>query len=250
MLRVLLIAISALLFSQVAHAADQVQFFPPSGPCTADNPILAWNGSGSTYCTRFPTAALPDCKDGQFLTKKNGVLVCSDLSGQNVTAPTTTTPTTTTTTPTTTPTTSTTTPTTPYTSSSTPTGIPQRVAATQGGSTTIPNPVVRTGSNVCPNITIPPACGSDYVLVDYGLDSMGCQTSPVCRYVGRGNAASYYATYTGYVPPNAYVDTYYTDTYVDTYAPAYVETPYVEPYVESAPSYDEPYYAGDGGADY
>ncbi len=249
MLRVLIIAISAFLFSQAALAADQVQFFPPAGPCNAENPILAWNGSGSTYCTKFPTAALPDCKDGQFLTKKNGVLVCSNLSGTSVTTPTTPTPTA----PTTTPTTSTTTtPTTPYTSSSTPTGIPQRVAATQGS--TIPNPVVRTGNNACPNITIP-VCASDSVLVDYGLDYNGCQTSPQCRYVGYGNAAAYYAAYSvpSYVSPT-YVDSY-VDTYVDTYQPsyvepAYVEAPYVEPYTDTS-SYEEPYYGGggDGGVE-
>ncbi|MBY0428992.1 MAG: hypothetical protein K2Q32_07210, partial [Alphaproteobacteria bacterium] len=153
-----LIALTALFLAGSAQAG-QVQFFPPQGPCSADNPILAWNGSGSTYCTHLSVDVLPDCKDGQFLTKKNGALVCSDLTGKNVSAPVTT-PTapvaTTTPTTTTTTTTTTTAPTNPYNSNGTPTGIPQRIAAT--GGTTIPNPVVRSGNAACPVITVP-VCG-------------------------------------------------------------------------------------------
>ena len=238
MLRPLMITLAALfsiIFLAQNAEAQQVQFFPPQGPCSADNPILAWNGSGATYCTKFPTAALPDCKDGQFLTKKNGNLVCSDLTGQNVSAPVPV--------PTTTTTTTTTAPTTPYNSNGTPTGLPQRVAAT-GGSSTYSNPVVRTGNATCPNITVP-VCASDSVLVDYGYDFNGCQTSPQCYYVGYGNAAATYAA-SGYTAP-AYVDTY-VETYVE---PVYVETPYMEPYVDTVPAYDdEPYFAPTDDDDY
>lgn len=231
MFRFLMIA-TALFFAQTAQA-EQAQFFPPQGPCSADNPILAWNGSGSTYCTKFPTAALPDCKDGQFLTKKKGNLVCSDLTGQNVSAPvTTTTPTTTTTT------TTTTTPTNPYNSNGTPTGIPQRIAAT--GGSTIPNPVVRTGNATCPAIYVP-VCAADSVLVDYGYDFNGCQRSPQCYYVGYGNAAATYVA-SGYSVP-AYLETYVEPVIVVEHMEDHYETPYVEPYVETAPVNDEPYYA-------
>ncbi len=232
MLRIVLIIVAVLFLAPTAQA-EQAQFFPPSGPCNAENPILAWNGSGSTYCTHFPTATLPDCKDGEFLTKKNGTLVCSNLTGTTVTAPTTPAPTA----PTTTTPTTTTAPTNPYNSDGTPTGIPQRVAATGGSPRTIANPVVRTGNATCPSIYVP-VCASDSVLVDYGLDYNGCQTSPQCYYVGYGNAAATYAA-SGYSAP-AYLDTPYVDAYVDTY----VEPIYVEPYVETAPVYDdEPYYA-------
>lgn len=240
MFRILLIAVAALFLAHTAQA-ETAQLFPPQGPCSADNPILAWNGSGSTYCTKFPTAALPDCKDGQFLTKKNGTLVCSDLTGQNVTAPTAPVPTA----PTASNTTPTPAPTNPYNSNGTPTGIPQRIAATQGSS--IPNPVVRTGNAACPNIYVP-TCSSDSVLVDYGLDFNGCQTSPQCRYVGYGNAAATYAA-AGYTVP-AYLNTpTYTESY---YSEPYIEPMYVEPYVETTPAYDEPYYGGggDGGGEF
>jgi len=138
---------------------------------------------------------------------------------------------------TTTTTTTTTRPTNPYNSNGTPTGIPQRVAAT--GGTSIPNPVVRSGNNACPAIYVP-VCASDSVLVDYGVDYNGCQTSPQCKYVGYGNAAATYVA-SGYEVPA------YLETYVDT-------TPvYVEEYVDTTPVYDdEPYYApyDDGDDDY
>ena len=234
MSRYLIIAVATFFLANIAHA-QQVQFFPPQGPCNTDNPILAWNGSGGTYCTRFPTATLPDCKDGQFLTKKNGAIVCSDLSGQNVSAPTAPAPTAPTPVTSTTPA-----PTTPYNSNGTPTGIPQRVAAT-GGSSSSTSANSGSGNRSCPRVTIP-VCASDSVLVDYGLDYNGCQTSPQCYYVGYGNVAATYAA-SGYSAP-AYVDTY-VETVVE---PVYVEVPYyVEPYYEAAPDYDdEPYYADDG----
>lgn len=87
MVRFIIILIGLLFLSTAPAQAEQAQFFPPMGPCSPENPILAWNGSGATYCTHFPTAELPDCPDGQFLTKKHGVIICSDLSGKTITTP-------------------------------------------------------------------------------------------------------------------------------------------------------------------
>lgn len=222
MYRYMMIAVATFFLVNTAHA-QQVQFFPPQGPCNAENPILAWNGSGATYCTRFPTALLPDCTDGQFLTKKNGALVCSDLTGQNVSAPTAPAP------PAPTPVTSTTpAPTSAFNSNGTPTGIPQPVAATGGPSTSISAGFL--GARRCPSITVP-VCAADSVLVDYGRDNNGCQTSPQCYYVGYGNVAATYAA-SGYTAP------VYVQTVVE---PVYVEAPYEQPYY-----YNEPYYADDG----
>ncbi len=273
LLRIISAFLLVFLFAQSAQAAG-VQFFPPQGPCNAENPILAWNGNGTTYCTHFPTAVLPDCGDGEFLTKKNGNLVCAKLTTGAVsssTPATPTAPTTTTTTPTTTPTTSTTTPKPAYNSNGTPTGATPSVAATNGP-TTIPNPVVRTGNNACPDITVP-VCASDSVLVNYGLDYNGCQTSPQCKYMGSTAAAtavkaSYangglsnnsvassngFGYYNPYASSSTYSTPYYTtpayvDEYVDEYyvepAPSYAEPVYYEPSY-SEPSYSEPSYAYD-----
>lgn len=172
MLRIVLALIGVFLLNQNAFATTpQVQFFPPQGPCSPDKPILAWNGSGSTYCTSLPTANLPDCTDGQFLTKKNGTLVCSDVTGKNVTTP----------------------------------------VVTQTPPTVIKQTIVQPVVNACPTVTVP-SCSADYVLVDYGLDTNGCQISPQCQYIGPS-----YVSAPVYVAP-----------VVDTY----VEVPYVEPYIE------------------
>lgn len=256
-LRILSILVLTFFLAQSAQA-ESVQFFPPQGPCNAENPILAWNGNGTTYCTHFPTAVLPDCGDGEFLTKKNGNLVCAKLTTGAVSSSTPATPTApTTTTPTTTPTTSTT-PKPAYNSNGTPTGAAPSVAATNGP-VTIPNPVVRTGNNACPDITVP-VCASDSVLVNYGLDYNGCQTSPQCKYMGSTAAAtavkaSYangglsnnsvassngYGYYNPYASSSYYSTPYYsTPTYVDEY---YYEPVYAEPDY-SEPSYSEPSYA-------
>lgn len=280
MLRIISAFLLVFLFAQSAQA-EGVQFFPPQGPCNAENPILAWNGNGTTYCTHFPTAVLPDCGDGEYLTKKNGNLVSAKLTTGAVssstpatpTAPTTTTPTTTTST----------TPTPAYNSNGTPTGAPLSTAATSGS--TYPNPVQRTGNNACPDITIP-TCASDSVLVNYGLDYNGCQTSPQCKYMGSTAAAtavkasyangglsnssvassngtstpSYanggisnssvassngYGYYNPYASSSYYTTPYYsTPTYVDEYyvEPVYYEPAYYEPSY-SEPSYSEPSYA-------
>lgn len=170
-----------IFFPQISAA--QTQFFPPQGPCTKDRPLLAWNGTGHTYCTSFPTASLPDCPDGQFLTKKKGQLICSDITGKVVTVPVVTQP------------------------------------------IVVQTPVV---TNYCPSVSVP-SCGAGYMLVDYGVDANGCQTSPRCEYTG-------YNTYDNY---DVYTPVVY-DTYVETGYDAYAP---VEEYYEQEPSYAyEPVY--------
>ncbi len=253
MFRMLALAL-VFFFAQPALSA-QIQFFPPQGPCNADNPIVAWNGDGSTYCTRFPTAAIPDCGEGEFLTKKNGNLACVKVSTGAVSAstpaaPVAPPPTATTTTPP-----PTTTPTVAYNSNGTPTGAAPSVAAsngkTQSTPVTMPNPVQRTGNSACPDITIP-VCASDSVLVNYGLDFNGCQTSPQCKYMGStANAQAAYASYAngglsnnsvassnGYGYYNPYASYYSGSSYYSS--PTYVDEYYAEPaptYYEEAPSY-------------
>ncbi|MDX1923081.1 MAG: hypothetical protein SFW65_08140 [Alphaproteobacteria bacterium] len=253
-----LLALAVVLFFAQPALSAQIQFFPPQGPCNADNPILAWNGNGSTYCTRFPTAAIPDCGDGEFLTKKNGNLACVKVSTGAVSSSTPAAPTAPTTT---TSSGNTTTPTPAYNSNGTPTGAAPSVAASNGKTqttpVTIPNPVQRTGNNACPDITIP-VCASDSVLVNYGLDFNGCQTSPQCKYMGSTAAAqAAYASYAngglsnnsvassnGYGYYDPYASYYSGSSYYTT--PTYVDEVYVEPepvYYEEQPSYaSEPYY--------
>lgn len=75
------IAVLCIAFCCAHGASAQTsQVFPPKGtvPCSASNPLFAWNGTGDTYCTGFPT--FPTCTPGQLLTSDGTSFSCVDPS--------------------------------------------------------------------------------------------------------------------------------------------------------------------------
>lgn len=68
------IIIGVALFASPAHAANQAKVFPPQN-CSPARPLMAWDGSGDTYCVAIPT-----CAAGQVLTSTGpGQLSCYTL---------------------------------------------------------------------------------------------------------------------------------------------------------------------------
>ena len=62
--------------SSNAPTSQDSQVFPPAG-CTPTNSLIAWTGSGNTYCTK---ASYPVCQTGEFLTFNGTSLSCVDPS--------------------------------------------------------------------------------------------------------------------------------------------------------------------------
>ncbi len=83
-------ALCIAFFCAHGASAQSGQIFPPIGipgttpPCSASNNLIAWNGSGNTYCTH---PIYPVCTASEFLTSYDGVtLQCVDPSAPTQTA--------------------------------------------------------------------------------------------------------------------------------------------------------------------
>jgi hypothetical protein len=83
---VLCIAFCCAHVASAQTASQSGQIFPPIGgaPCSASNNLIAWNGSGDTYCTH---PIYPVCTASELLTSYDGVtLQCVDPSAPTQTA--------------------------------------------------------------------------------------------------------------------------------------------------------------------
>lgn len=73
---------SLLLLPAAASAATQAQVFPPANCSASEQRVITWqDGTTTTYCAsgqQVLDLALPDCNEGQVVTREGGKFVCKD----------------------------------------------------------------------------------------------------------------------------------------------------------------------------